>query len=265
MGLRWGVVLTLLVLAGCGDRGSSAPGSTGKAGSDLDGTSWIATSVRERGQDRPLASGSTLRVGFSDGKIAVEAGCNHIGGGYTLSHGQLTTDSLASTDMGCEQALLDQDTWLAGTVFGSPLTARRDGDTLRLSRPGLEIVLTDRRVASPDAPLQGTAWLLDGVRQGSTVSSLPQGVHTPTLQIAADGTVRLHTGCNSGGTQATVHGSVLSLGPVVTTKMACADPAGQQLESAVLQVLSGDVTWAVTEQTLTLTHGDHGLVYRAAR
>jgi heat shock protein HslJ len=266
MGIRWGVVLTLLVLAGCGERGAPAsPRSSGGAAPELDSTSWIATSVTDGGTPRPLAAGSTLRVDFSDGTISINAGCNHISGRYTLSGDELSTHSLASTDMGCEQALMDQDAWLTGTVFASPLTAHLDGDTLTLSRPGLQVVLRDRHVVSPDAPLQGTAWQLDGLREGSAVSSLPQGVRIPTLRIAADGTVRLHTGCNSGGSDATIHGSVIALGPVVTTKMACADPAGQQLESAVLQVLTGDVSWSISEQTLTLTRGEHGLVYRAAR
>jgi heat shock protein HslJ len=264
MGIRWGVVLTLLVLAGCGDRGTHASRDGGtKPG--LDGTSWVATSITEGGKTRPLVAGSTLRLDFADGKIAINAGCNHIGGGYRFSDGKLSTDSLASTDMGCEQALMDQDTWLVGTVFGAPLAASVAGDTLTLVRGALRLELTDRRVASPDATLRGTTWQLDGLSEGSSVSSLPQGVRTPTLRIDADGTVRLHTGCNSGGSHATIHGSTITLDPVVTTKMACADPAGQDVERAVLQVLDGDVTWSIAEQTLTLTKGGLGLVWRSAR
>jgi hypothetical protein len=29
-------------------------------------------------------------------------------------------------------------------------------------------------------------------------------------------------------------------------------------------VLGGDVEWSITDKTLTLTNGDHGLVYRVA-
>jgi len=46
--------------------------------------------------------------------------------------------------------------------------------------------------------------------------------------------------------------------------MACADPAARRTEEAVLAVLDGAVTSSITEQTLTLTKGDRGLVYKAA-
>jgi heat shock protein HslJ len=262
MGIRLGVALALLVLTGCGDRG--AGGSTGRTDLHLDGTSWIATSVTEDGADRPLVAGSTLRVDFSDGSIAVNAGCNHLHGDYRLTGDRLAVGALASTEMGCDQPLMDQDAWLSRTVLATPLTATVSGDTLTLSRPGLELVLTDRRVASPDVPLQGTTWQLDGIREGDAISTVPAGVRRPTLTIEPDGTVVLHTGCNSGGGTATVHGSTITFGPVITTKMACADPAGRQTEVAVLAVLDGAVTWSISERSLRLTHGDRGLVYRAA-
>lgn len=262
MGIRLGVALTLLVLAGCGDSGGSDAGGTVP---DLDGTSWIGTRATEGGADRPFVAGSTLRVEFSDGSISINAGCNGLGGSYRLSDGgRLSVGTLSGTMMACDQPLMDQDTWLSGTVFASPLTVQVDGDTLTLSRPGLELVLTDRRVASPDAPLQGTAWELDGIRTGDAVSSVPQGARRPTLAVAEDGTVRLHTGCNSGGGTATVAGDTITFGPLMTTKMACAEESGRETEAAVLAVLDGAVTWSITEHTLTLTKGDRGLVYRVA-
>ena len=83
------------------------------------------------------------------------------------------------------------------------------------------------------------------------------------LTIEQDGTVVLHTGCNSGGGTATVADSTISFGPVVTTKMACADEAGRQTEAAVLAVIDGTVTWSITERSLTVTKGDRGLVFGA--
>jgi heat shock protein HslJ len=262
MGIRLGVVLTLLVLAGCGDRGE-AP-RTGRTGPELDGTSWIATVVTEDGVDRPFAAGSTLRLEFSDGGLSVHAGCNHLHGNYRISGDRLRVGPLASTEMACDQPLMDQDAWLADTVLGSPLAVAVDGDTLTLSRPGLTLALTDRRVASPDAPLQGTRWELEGIREGDAVSSVPPGVRRADLTIGQDGTVELHTGCNSGGGTAAVGDSTITFGPVVTTKMACADDAGRQIEAAMLAVLDGTVTWSITERSLDLTKGERGLVFRAA-
>lgn len=266
MGIRLGVVLAvpLLVLAACGDDGSTDGGATGRTVPDLDGTSWVATGVTENGKPRALVPESELRVEFADGSISINAGCNGMGGDYTLSEeSELSTGSLAGTEMACDQPLMDQDAWLSGTVFAEPLLASVDGDTLTLSREGLELVLADRAVASPDALLEGTAWQLDAIRSGDTLSSVPAGGHIPTLSLASDGSVALHTGCNGGRSSATVSGSTITFGPVMTTKMACADPAGRQTEAAVLAVLDGAVEWSITDKTLTLTKGDHGLVYRA--
>jgi heat shock protein HslJ len=266
MGIRLGVVLALpLLLTACGSEGGgSGSGATGRTVPDLDGTSWIATTITENGAPRALAAGTELRVDFNEGNISVSGGCNGMGGNYSLSsEAELTAGPLAGTMMACDQPRMDQDAWLSGTVFAGPLTASVDGDTLTLSRSGLELVLTDRSVASPDAPLVDTSWQLDGLRSGDTVSSVPAGL-TPVLTIGAGGAVSLNTGCNSGRGTVTVTGETITFGPVMTTKMACADDAGRQTEAAVLAVLDGDVTWSITEKTLTLTKGDQGLVYRAA-
>lgn len=265
MGIRLGMVLALplLLLAACGN-GSTPAGPTGRTVPDLDGTSWIATGITEGGKLHALVPGSELRVDFKDGNISIKAGCNGLGGSYTLSpDAELGTGPLAGTMMACAQDLMDQDAWLSGTVFASPLSVAVDGDTLTLSRAGLELVLKDRAVVSPDALLEGTAWQLDGITSGQTVSSVPSGVHVPTLTLASDGTVTLHTGCNGGRSTATVEGSTITFTPAMTTKMACKDKAGRETERAVLAVLDGAVEWSITEKTLTLTKGDHGLVYRA--
>jgi len=266
MGIRLGVVLALplLLLTACGD-GETPSGPTGRTVPDLDGTSWIATGITEGGKARALVPGSELRVDFADGSISISAGCNGMGGTYTLSaQAELATGPLAGTMMACAQDLMDQDSWLSGTVFASPLSVAADGDTLTLSRDGLELVLKDRAVVSPDALLEGTAWQLDGITTGQTVSSVPAGEHVPTLAIASDGTVTLHTGCNGGRSTASVDGSTITFTPALTTKMACADKSGRETEAAVLAVLDGAVEWSIAEKTLTLTKGDHGLVYRAA-
>lgn len=265
--MRVGVALALpllLIAGGCGDGGSDS-GPVGRSVPDLDGTSWIANSVTEQGQPHALVEGTQLRVEFKDGKISVNAGCNAMGGTYTLSdEAELRTGSLSSTAMGCEQPLMDQDQWISGTVFAKPLVASVRADTLMLSRDGLEVVLTDRALIAPNALLERTSWQLKGIRSGDSISSVPTVATVPTFTLAADGTVTLQTGCNPGTAMATVSGSTITFGPVTATKKACADRAGRETEAAVLAVLDGAVEWSITEKTLTLTKGDRGLIYQAA-
>lgn len=266
MGTRAFAALALLVLAGgCGSDSGGDSGPVGRTVPELDGTSWIATTLTEHGQPRALAPGSQLRLDFADGRIKVDAGCNAISGSYRLSEeSQLSVGDLSSTTMGCDQALMDQDTWVSQSVFNAPLLASVDGDTLTLSREGLEVVLTDRTRAAPDALLEGTSWQLDGIRTGDTVADVPAGATVPTFTLAPDGTVTLDTGCNSGSGTATVTGSTITFGPLATTKKACAGQAGRQTEAAVLAVLTGTADWAISQRTLTVTQGDRALVYRAA-
>jgi heat shock protein HslJ len=265
MGIRLAVVLAvpLLVLAACGD--SEPADVSARSVPDLDGTSWIVTAVTENGDPRALVPDSEIRVSFAEGTVTIDGGCNHMTGRYELSSdSELTAHALAGTEMGCAQPLMDQDAWLTGTVFAKPLLASVRGQALSLSREGLEVMLGDRATISPDVLLEGTAWQLDGIVSGESVSSLPAGARVPTFTMTGDGALTIDTGCNSGRGNATVTGTTITFAPIATTKKACADKAARQIESAVLAVLDGAAEWSITEQTLTLTKGDRGLVYRAA-
>ena len=71
------------------------------------------------------------------------------------------------------------------------------------------------------------------------------------------------TGCNTGRGTYTVAGDAVTFGPIATTRMACVDPNGQQVEQAVLTVLTGTATVAIDGPVLTLMNGANGLQLRA--
>ena len=78
------------------------------------------------------------------------------------------------------------------------------------------------------------------------------------------GSVALDTGCNTGRGSYTVDGDTVTFGPIATTRMACVDANGQQVEQAVLTVVTGAATTAIDGPVLTLTNGADGLQLRAA-
>lgn len=268
MGRAWaGVVLASgLLVAGCGDGDVSGAGDVDAVTvPQLDGTAWQATSITENGTARPIVPGSNLRLEFRDAAISIHAGCNGMGGDYTLStSGELRVGTLSGTMMACAPPLMEQDAWLSGTVFAEPLVASGDQSTLMLSREGLELVFADRGVATPDASLEGTVWQLDGTRSGDSVASVPSGI-VSTLTLAEGGVVTVDTGCNRGTGTVTRTGDTLAFDQLALTPTTCADDAARQTDSAVLGVLGGDVHWTVTDRTLTLTKGDRGLVYQVSR
>jgi heat shock protein HslJ len=255
-------VLTLVAigastaLSGCGDGGSRgvAPG----AGASLAGTTYVVTAVTEAGRPRQLAEATEVRLRFDEDRVVITAGCNTMGGSYRLDGTRLTVRELAMTDMGCDQARMDQDAWLVG-LFAGPVelvtgddAAIRSGDTV--------LSLADRRLVSPDLPLAGTWWQLDSLVDGDVASSVPRGV-VAYLRFRGS-VVEVYDGCNAGSGPAEVDGSRIRFGDRTQTLRGCLGAAGD-VAGAVAAVLSGPTTFRIEERTLEITRGDRTLGLRA--
>ena len=196
---------------------------------------------------------------FGEGRLGANAGCNSLSGPYAIDGGRLVVAALATTEMACDSALMEQDTWLAAFLDGA--AAMLEGDVLTLAKDGVTLALLDREVADPDRPLVGTRWVVDGLVSGDAVSSMPAGI-VATLVFGED-RVDVEVDCNSGGGPVEVGVTTLVFGALVTTKMAC-HPDALPVEQAVTAALAGRVTYAIEADTLTLDAGDAGLVLRAA-
>jgi heat shock protein HslJ len=235
--------LTSLLLAACG---SAAPAPV-----TLDGRTFLSTGV----DGHALVGGTQVQLTFHDGtSIGASAGCNSIGGTYTVVNGALRVQAGGMTEMGCDPARHDQDDWLVAFLTSNP-TVTLSGNDLTLTKDGTTIRLLDREVAQPDLPLVGPVWTLDSIIAGDAVSSVPGGV-VATLTFTPDGNVQVNAGCNTGGGSAAVQGGTILFGAIATTKRACEAPAGQ-VESAVLEVLrQGQVAFTIDAARLTLVTPD---------
>ncbi len=137
------VVLLALVLNACGDDDGGEVDTGGDETTpvtieDLEGRAFESTS--STGYD--LVEGSTVSLTFAEGRISANAGCNTQNGDVEISDNTLVlTSEMASTMMGCEQALMDQDQWLAEFLGSEPEVAL-DGDTLTLTGDGETLELT---------------------------------------------------------------------------------------------------------------------------
>ena len=88
------------------------------------------TSTSVEGHD--LVAGTEIELAFEDDVMSVSAGCNTLFGAYELTGSTLAwAGEPASTMIGCDQDLSEQDQWLA-EIFSTGLTAQTDGDTLTL-------------------------------------------------------------------------------------------------------------------------------------
>jgi heat shock protein HslJ len=237
-------------LAACSS--ASAPSAPPKT---LDGHTYLSTAI----QGASLVPGTNVRLAFADGSLNAASGCNIMGGAYSVDGDRLKTSQLSMTEMACDVPRQRQDEWLAR--FLGNVTFTLDGDALRLTDGTVTLTLLDKEVATPDKPLEGTTWVLDGIISGGAVSSVPDGV-TASI-VVRDGRVDVKSGCNNGGGTARVGADSITFGPIALTKMAC-EPAATSVEGAVTTVLSGAVGYTIDADALFLKAGDRGLTFRAA-
>jgi heat shock protein HslJ len=232
---------------------SSVPPSVAATG--VDGKTYLSTAI----EGATLVPGTRIRLAFKDGSLSANAGCNQMAGAYTISAGRLTTNGMSTTEMGCDQARMQQDEWLARLLGGATITL--SGDTLTLTEGPIRVTLLDREVASPDLPLAGTHWVLDGIISGDVASSVPAAV-TASIRIA-NGATDINTGCNTGSGTVMVATDALTFGPLTLTKKAC-DQAPASVQHAILAVLTGTVRYSIEAGVLTIDGVGAGLSFRAA-
>lgn len=232
------------------------------AAPDLNGRTFLSVGVTDGGVARPLVADTRIRLNFQDGQIGASAGCNMMGGTYSIADGKLTFHGGGMTEMGCDPARHAQDDWVSG-FLGSQPAITISGHDLVLTSGTTTIKLLDREVAEPDQPLVGPTWTLTSIIGGDAVSSVPNGVMA-TIQFNDDGNVQIHPGCNTGGGSYVVEADEIVFGDLFTTKMACMEPA-MGVENAFLAVLSGNaVMFTIDAGSLTVMAGNHGLQFMAS-
>jgi heat shock protein HslJ len=210
-----------------------------------------------------LVPDTQVTLTFDGDNISAQGGCNTLGSTWSIEGDVLVVAPMVHTMMACEPStLMDQETWLNAVLTSKP-TVAIDGDTLTITAQGATVTLQDKEVADPDRPLEGTTWTAESIISAQAVSSIPTGVRPPTLRFDG-GAVAVDTGCNTGRGSYTVAGDAITFGPIATTRMACLDNGAQQVEQAVLTVLTGTATFAIDGPVLTLTNGANGLQLRAA-
>ena len=244
-------------LAACGSggsAGSAVSGGTGSASasaqaspsvraprSELDGQSFVATEVTGT---HTIAPNSTITLTFEGGSLSANAGCNTMAGRYTLIGGKLTAPQLASTLMACDDALMAQDTWLAGFLASGP-TYTLAGDTLTLTNG------TDTVVLGPapggEQVLESTGWRVTDV-QTITAQANTMTAVDPALSAwmrFRQGEVAFNNSCNLGGGPVEIGDDTLTFGALRSTLIFCDGPSGQ-LEQTMTAVLQGTAGYSIT-------------------
>jgi heat shock protein HslJ len=251
-------LLFLLGAAGCagdaGDAPGDRPGVPASSGELPAGRTFVSTGVTAAGKDKPLVTGTTIRLQILDpNRIMVQAGCNSAQGPARLDGDKLVVEGLSTTEIGCEEALHQQDEWITGFFTGGP-TWRLDGNDLVLTGAEIEVKMIDNNVAQPAKPLLGTKWTVDTLVGGGVSSSVPAGA-AAFMTFADGGKVTGSTGCNSFGGTVTIDGNKITFNDLVMTKKGC-DGAAGALEASVLGVLDQPLTYRIDGSKLILEAPD---------
>ena len=94
------------------------------------------------------------------------------------------------------------------------------------------------------------------VSYGSASSQTPAASNVDTsIEFSSDGKLNGNVGCNSFGGDYKVSGDTITLGPVMSTMMACLNQSGDQ-EMGTLAVLKDSAKFVIAGNQLTITSAD---------
>lgn len=241
----------ILVIASC----SAGPGT----GGELEGTQWVLSSYNQGGTLTILPETLYADARFDGSRVSGFSGCNEFDALYRSGGRTLLISQARSTMMACDEATM---------AFEQQYMALLDGSRFYGTRLNtLTIYDADRNTslvfdAAPRNPLLGK-WRVDsyGTTPGTVVAVLPGTQLDVEFGIASIGGF---AGCNSfSGTYGT-NGTVVRVGRLATTQMAC-DTDVMSQETAFLAAISGAAVIESRGSQLNLTDRDGRLLVALVR
>ncbi|MAA78985.1 MAG: hypothetical protein CL916_06965 [Deltaproteobacteria bacterium] len=229
------MVLLFISLLACSDKtvDSGEPGTEDSGSPSLDFIGMDFNLESSQGYEL-VASGA--RISFpADSDFSFSAGCNSLGGTFSVESDVFTLGEAYMTEMGCDTALMDEDSWFVSFFQSSPVLAF-DGEILTFTGAEATLVFLDSEIATPDQELLGPTWEIDTFIDGDTANAYNLA-ESPTLSFSADGNVEIFGGCNGGGGSYEVgDDGTISFSELISTEMAC-DEAVMSAENHLFSVL----------------------------
>lgn len=246
----------LLGLAGCGGGQPAAPvpSPVGVAG-----TTWELEEGTVGGEALRVPDGYRITLLVEGDQAGGTSACNGYGASWRADGERVTVGVVSGTEMACEPDVMTaESTYL--DALPTVTTAARDGDRLRLTGDGVDLLFT-AQADVPTEALIGTTWELDTLIDGGTAASVMG--EPATLRLAEDGTLTGSTGCRELSGEYVVTGD-----EVLFTSFGADGECPEELaaqDSHVVEVLGDGFRAAVDGDRLTLTSdGALGLGYRVS-
>jgi heat shock protein HslJ len=231
------LALTAIVAGACTTTGANRS-------SGLPNTEWVLASI----DGAPVASGTSATLGFGLVQASGFSGCNNFTTAYQAAGSNgLKFGEIASTLMACQTLVATFETQIYANMARVAKYVIANGNLMLYDRTNTEVLAYGQ--AAP-ATVEGP-WLVTGVNNGQgAVTSVPAGV-SGAMSFHADGTIEGFGGCNDFNGAYTVRGDSITVGPLMTTRKACGEPA-DTFEAQFLAALQNSTKWSVSGGKLDL-------------
>jgi heat shock protein HslJ len=219
----------------------------------LAGTNWQLTTLNNQS---PI-DGTTISLDFaSTTEAGGTNGCNRYGTTYEAGRIRMSFGPAFETSMACPPEIMAQAQSymeaLAATTFFS-LTA----DQLRLFDENLTMMA---EFAPASSALAGTSWDVINYNNGREAVVSVLADTSITAVFDEDGTISGSAGCNSYFGPYTAEAGAIEIGPLASTRMACAEDGVMEQEAAFLAALETASTYKITGNSMEMRDEGGALV-----
>jgi heat shock protein HslJ len=236
--------MTMLLIAACSPSGSSQ---------GLTGSIWL---LSELNGEAPII-GTAITAEFDEeGRVGGSSGCNNYSTSYDVNGNQLTLgEPLASTMMACPEEIMEQEREYLGALADTATFEISNEELIFKDVNGNELVRFD----SVDQSLEGSSWQVLSYNNGKGgVTSLIIGTEI-TANFGEDGLLAGNAGCNGYSADYETDGNNISIGPAVSTEMACLDIEGV-MEQRYLAALGTAASYKIDGLNMEMRTADGALV-----
>jgi heat shock protein HslJ len=249
--------MMVVVLAGCG-RGGDVGGVTVD---DIEGD-WQLVSGRSADGEVPILDTHRITLTIEGDQAGGTAACNSYGGRVTVSGSSVRFEELARTEMACDPpAAMESEAAYLGALQ-QVTTAEVTAEELVLTA-GEEVELRFESLPPVEtADVLDTTWQLESLLEGTGPDGTASSAAPAELVLASDGMFSGTTGCRSFEGEWREWQDRIQI-TAMSADGDCTDELADQ-DAHVLEVIGDDFRVQVEGQTLTVTSGDRGLMYRAA-
>jgi len=197
----------------------------------------------------------TLQFNFDENTISGTGGCNQYNGAYTYKDGVFSAPNLAVTQMLCTEDNNEGQFILELTNVKNTLSMKNG--MLVISHDGTDVLEFEKgsapaenTSAKPDTDRFNGTWKLkniDGVDAAKKFKG-ENGKNIPTLTFNfSDKKINGNSGCNTFNTTFSLDNDQLTVGPVMSTKMACPNLEG---ETQFLQAIAETSTLTLPNENI---------------